>query len=358
MTFSKLSPTGPARKRKFARVLAVAAPALAAALVLAGCTPAGGNGNTNATSGSNAGSSSSDVNIVVIGGASDDSFFSSVKRGIDDAAKVVEAHGGKVTYLALQNYNNIGPDAAQLAKNALGQKPSLVAIPDWVPDSENPAIQSIVQAGIPVIIYNAGGMDAAKAVGALTYIGTDEYLAGVAGGEALGKAGVTKNICVNTVPGAQNLEDRCRGVADGLKKSGGTSTQLALAGSNYGNQTAVAQAIKAALTQDPSVNGLATVGGADDAAALDALNQANAVGKVKYVHFNVDTKILDAIKAGTATGSIDQQPYAQGFYTVSAGFQFVKYGVELPTKPILTGPLVINKDNVDKAISGAKAGVR
>ncbi|HEU4686918.1 MAG TPA: substrate-binding domain-containing protein, partial [Vicinamibacterales bacterium] len=269
-----------AAKRKF--FLGAVAPLAVAALALTACTPGGASPDASSTGGPVA---ATDINIVVIGGASDDSFFSSVKRGVDDAAKVVQANGGKVTYLALANYNNLGPDAAQLAKNALGQNPSVIAIPDWVPEAEEPAIEEIIASGIPVIIYNSGGMEAAERVGALTYIGTDEYLAGVAGGEALGEAGVKNNLCVNTVPGAQNLEDRCRGVADGLAKSGGTSEQLALAGSNYGNQTAVAQAIKAGLQQDPSIDGLVTVGGSDSAAALDALNQAGAAGTVNYVHF-------------------------------------------------------------------------
>lgn len=346
----------PTRKISRLRALALAAPAVVTALALAACTP--GGAKPDATSDGGGGDSAAGVNIVVIGGASDDTFFSSIKRGVDDATLAVKASGGKVTYLALQNYNNLGPDVAQLIKNALGQDPSAVLVPDWVPEAEDPAIKEVIAAGIPVIIYNAGGIEAAESVGALTYIGTDEYLAGVAGGEALSKAGVKKNLCVNTVPGAQNLEDRCRGVADGLAKSGGTSTQLALPASSFGNQTAVTQAIKAALQQDASVDGLSTVGGADSAAALDALDQAGASGTVKYVHFSLDARTLKAIKDGKALGAIDQQPYAQGFYAVAGAFQYVAYGIELPTKPILTGPLVIDIDNVDKAISGTEEGVR
>src|SRR5688500_9619811 len=44
------------------------------------------------------------ISIFVVGGKSDDPFWSKVKRGVDDAAKVVEANGGKVTWLGPQNY--------------------------------------------------------------------------------------------------------------------------------------------------------------------------------------------------------------------------------------------------------------
>jgi simple sugar transport system substrate-binding protein len=43
---------------------------------------------------------------------------------------------------------------------------------------------------------------------------------------------------------------------------------------------------------------------------------------------------------------------------VSALYGYIRWGLELPQKPILTGPAVISKDNVESAIAGAKAGVR
>jgi simple sugar transport system substrate-binding protein len=51
--------------------------------------------------------------IAVVGGKADDPFFAKVKKGIDDGTLVVQAHGGTVNYLMLQNYDNIGGDAAR-----------------------------------------------------------------------------------------------------------------------------------------------------------------------------------------------------------------------------------------------------
>lgn len=354
MVVSKLAVS---RLTRRTRLVAIAAPLIVAGLALAGCTPAGEATGGDASQ-APAGDSAAGVNIVVIGGASDDIFFSTVKRGVDDAAKVVEANGGKVTYLALQNYNNLGPDVAQLIKNAAGQNPSAIVVPNWVPEAEDPALKEVIDSGVPVVIYNAGGVESADNLGALTYIGSDDYLAGVAAGEALGEAGVKKNLCVNTVPGAQNLENRCAGVADGIGKSGGTSEQLALPASSFGNQTAVSQAIKAAIQQDSAVDAIVTAGGSDVAAAVDALNQAGVAGDLDYIAFDLNATTLDAVKSGTATAAVDQQPYAQGYYAVSAAFQHTAWGIDLPSRPILTGPALVTADNVDKAISGTDAGVR
>jgi ribose/xylose/arabinose/galactoside ABC-type transport system permease subunit len=44
-----------------------------------------------------------------------------VKRGAEDAGKVVTAQGGIVTWLAPQNYDNLGVDAAELNRQAIAQ---------------------------------------------------------------------------------------------------------------------------------------------------------------------------------------------------------------------------------------------
>ena len=102
------------------------------------------------------------------------------------------------------------------------------------------------------MMFNAGGIEKAKELGALNFIGSDEYLAGKAGGEYFAKNGATNVICVNTVPGAANLEARCKGVIDGMTEAGEAAEQLPLPPTSFGNPTAVAEAIKAALLKDDS----------------------------------------------------------------------------------------------------------
>jgi simple sugar transport system substrate-binding protein len=96
--------------------IAIAALAVAG-LILTGCS-SGSTSTPQADSGASAPAPSGPVSIFVVGGKSDDPFWSKVKRGVDDAAKVVEANGGKVTWLGPQNYDNLGPDAAKLISSS------------------------------------------------------------------------------------------------------------------------------------------------------------------------------------------------------------------------------------------------
>ena len=147
------------------------------------------------------------ANIFVVGGKADDPFWSIVKRGAEDAGKVVAAQGGKVVWLAPQNYDNLGPDAAELIRQAIAQKADAIVAPDWVPAAQDPAFKAVKDAGIPFVVYNAGGIQAADRLGALNYVGAIDYKAGVAGGEYVGKHGSKTGVCVNSLPGAANIED-------------------------------------------------------------------------------------------------------------------------------------------------------
>ena len=296
--------------------------------------------------------------IFVIGGKADDPFWSKVKKGADDAGLVAKATGGSVTWLGPQNYDNLGPDAAKLIRTALAQHPDAIIGLDWVPEAMDDALKEVVAAHVPLIIYNSGGMDTANKLGAINYVGSDEYVAGLGGGAYFGKNGAKNVLCVNTLPGATNTESRCKGIADGIAKNGGKSSQLPLPSSSFGNPTAVAEAIKAALLKDKTVDGLITISAGDANSAANGVGQAGLGDKVKLASFDMDETGLTRIKDGKQLFAIDQQPYLQGYLAVSLLNGFVNYGLDLPTKPVLTGPGIVSKDNVDATLAGAAAGAR
>jgi simple sugar transport system substrate-binding protein len=335
----------------------------AAATALAGCSSGSPTGDTSqataSTSGSTSAANSSGKNsIYVIGGKPDDPFWSAVKRGGEEAAKLVKGAGGSVTFLGPKTYDNLGPDAAKLTLTALSQNPSAIVVPDWVPDNQDDAIKQAVKQGVPVFIYNAGGVAAATKTGSMKYIGSDDYEAGKAGGIKFAEEGAKNILCVNTVPGAANSEARCDGISDGAKTKGAKSKQLPLPSSNFGNPSAVTQAIKGALLKDDTIDALVTIGVQDADSAAAAIDQASAGDKVKLGTFDLSDSQLSRIKSGKQLFAIDQQPYLQGFYAVSIANQYLSYGVLPPQNPLLTGPLLVTADNVAAAIAGTKAGVR
>ncbi len=298
------------------------------------------------------------ANIAVVGGKNDDAFWNLIKKGVDDARLVVDANGGKVNYLRLQTYDNFAPDVVQLIQTAISQKVDGLVIPNWVPEGEDPAIREAINAGIKVILMNAGGHEKAKELGAINYVGSDEYIAGVAGGDYFAKQGKNNVICVNTVPGAANQEARCKGVIDGITKAGGAGKQLPLPATSFGDATAVAEAIKATLLQDSKIDGVLTISAGDADSAAIGIMQAGKAETALLGTFDLNQSGLDRIKDGTQGFAIDQQPYLQALLAVTLLASAIDFGTDLPTAPLLTGPNIVDKSNIQTTLAGVAKGAR
>jgi simple sugar transport system substrate-binding protein len=195
-------------------------------------------------------------------------------------------------------------------------------------------------------------------LGALNYVGNEEYPAGLAGGEYFSAKGQKNVICVNTIPGAQNLEDRCKGISDGITKAGGKSTQLPLPSTSFGNATAVAEAIKAELLKDGTIDGVITISAGDADSAAIGIQQADKVKTVALGSFDMNEAGLTRIKDGTQSFAIDQQPYLQGYIAVSLLAAHIDFGNTLPTFPVLTGPGIVDSTNIEATLNGVAKGAR
>jgi len=298
------------------------------------------------------------ANIAVVGGSNDDAFWNKIKKGLDDATPAIKANGGSVNYLRLQNYDNFAPDVVQLIRTAISQKVDGLVIPDWVPEAEDPAIKDALKAGIKVILMNAGGADKAKELGAINYVGNEEYTAGFAGGEYYAKHGQKHVLCVNTLPGTANIEARCKGIADAMGKAGVKSEQLPLPSTSFGNATAVAEAIKATLLKDGTLDGVITISAGDADSAAIGIDQAGKTGKLSLASFDMNEAGLARIKDGKQTFAIDQQPYLQGFLATSILASAIDFGTSLPTFPVLTGPGIVDSSNIGPTLVGVSKGAR
>jgi simple sugar transport system substrate-binding protein len=298
------------------------------------------------------------ANIAVIGGSNDDAFWNIIKKGLDDATPAIVANGGSVNYLRLVNYDNFAPDVVQLIRTAISMDVDGIVIPDWVPEAEDPAIKEAIAAGITVILMNAGGADKAIELGAINYVGSDEYVAGVAGGEYFAGNGQKNVLCVNTLPGTANIEARCKGVIDGITGKGGAGAQLPLPSTSFGDATAVAEAIKATLLQDPTIDGVITISAGDADSAAIGVEQAGGTGKVMLGTFDLNQAGLDRVKGGTQLFAIDQQPYLQGYLATSLLASAIDFGTDLPTFPVLTGPGIVDASNIDATLAGVSKGAR
>jgi simple sugar transport system substrate-binding protein len=298
------------------------------------------------------------ADIAVVGGSNDDAFWNIIKKGLDDATPAIVANGGSVNYLRLVNYDNFAPDVVQLIRTAISMEVDGLVIPNWVTEAQDPAIKDAVAAGIKVILMNAGGAEKARELGAINYVGSDEYVAGVAGGEYFAEHGQKNVLCINTLPGTANIEARCKGVIDGITAKGGKGAQLPLPSTSFGDATAVAEAIKATLLQDETIDGVITISAGDADSAAIGISQAGKTETTKLGTFDLNQAGLDRVKGGTQLFAIDQQPYLQGFLATTLLASAIDFGTDLPTFPVLTGPGIVDASNIDATLAGVSKGAR
>lgn len=319
-----------------------------AALVLAvgGCSSSGGkqaqSGGANLGGSGKAGTPRYTV-AMVTHAAPGDTFWDLIQTG----AKAAAAKDN----IDLKYSND--PDAtkqASLIQNAIDSK--VDAIATTMPNTQalTPVIKNAVDAGIPVVMFNAGFSDWQQS-GAMMYFGQDESLAGRAAGQRLNQSGAKNVLCVVQFQGQVQLEQRCGAVKDAFS---GTTTKLYVNGSDL---TSVASDIQAKLQQDKSIDWVVTLGAPIALAAVQSVQQAQSSAKIGTFDTNAD--LVSAVQQGKVQWAIDQQPFLQGYLAVDSLWLYLNNGNVIGGgNAVLTGPAFIDKSNIDQVAKYAKRGTR
>ncbi|HVR67226.1 MAG TPA: sugar ABC transporter substrate-binding protein [Verrucomicrobiae bacterium] len=283
--------------------------------------------------------------VFVTHGQAADQYWSVVKKGVDDAGKQL---GVTTEYLAPETFDM--PAMVHLLEAAIASKPDglVVSIPDT--DALSGPVKNAVAAGIPVIVIDSGGSELSRSLGALLYMGQNEYDAGVAAGKRAAAIGVKHAVCANHEVGNISLDDRCRGFQDGLG-----SPVPVLQG--VMDPTEMKARILAHLNSNPDTDFILTVGSAGADPALAAVDEAGLSGKVKTGTFDLSPTILQAVDAGKMEWGIDAQQYLMGYVPVMM-FDLMKRYKLAPIEDYPTGPGFVTKADAATIVDLAKQGVR
>ena len=196
----------------------------------------------------------------------------------------------------------------------------------------------------------AKALDFYKQAGALTHFSSDEFLAGQQAGEKVQAAGGTKVLCVIQQAGSVALEDRCKGVKDKFPNT--ENIQV-----NGADDSAVTSSLQAKLSQDKAIDWVITLGAAQALDTIKAIPAAGSSAKVGTFDLNIDA--AQAIQDGKLQFSIDQQPYLQGYLSITQLYLYKKNGnIMGGGGPVLTGPSFVDKTNVDAVLPFIKKNTR
>lgn len=312
----------------------------------AACSSQGGaqeEQQTDSGGGTNSGAGPKLKMAMVTHAPAGDTFFDIIRKGADAAAA-----GNNVEY----TYSNDGDPTRQavLIENAVNAKPDALLVSVPAPEALKGAILKAKAAGIPVVGFNAG-RETYPDWGAMMYFGQDEAIAGRAAGERLKAEGAGKVLCVIQAQGQSQLEARCNGVREGF---GGEVENINVTGTDL---TSVRSTLESKLRQDTAITHVMTLGAPFALTAAQAKQTAGS--KATVVTFDTNAELVSKIESGEISWAVDQQPYLQGYMSVTAAAFYLRNGNTLGGgKEVLTGPSFIDKSNIANVSKYAKAGTR
>jgi len=343
---------GPSRRKLLEGAGLFSATAAASALIAA-CTS---SSTSSATPTAGASSSSAAAKAVVgnfpatpawqfwfVNHVTTNLFFVPTQNGMADAAKLLglpgPKWGGSTTSSATQMVSYLN--------TAIAAKANGIATTVITATSFTAPVGNAMNAGIPVISYNADGVvnNGVATIGTnrLCYVGQALYNSGVAMGNRIKSLVPTPGEVVIFIatPGSGNIQPRYDGAVSVLKPAGYTVKEVAT-----GALTSQESAAEKAFL----VGAKSTLKGAFavDAGSTELLGPALAgVGlKIPAGGFDLTPGTLTAINNGQLNFTIDQNPYLQGFLPVLYLYLFNLTGGLVSPPNTDTGLTFVTKSNV------------
>jgi simple sugar transport system substrate-binding protein len=340
---------GPSRRRLLEGAGLFSATAAASALIAACSSSSSSGASPTSTAKEAAGNfpTTPKWKFTFVNHVTDNAFFTPTQYGFQDAAALLGIDTPAWTgALSTQPTNSTMLSAfnAAVTAGSPGIATTVVSATAFVAP-----INSALQAGVPVVTYNANGSTNNPTNG-LAYIGQELFISGQAVGTRLASLMKKGDTAVGFIsqPGSLNIQPRMDGATQALEAAG----MKVLAGNkgiNTGaSATQEAQVLPQYLQSHGSqIQGAFAVDGGDTALLGTSLAKYNLVGKVHAGGFDLEPQTLTAIKAGQIDFTIDQQPYLQGFLPTLYLYLWQLSGGLIAPPETNTGLKFVTKSNVD-----------
>jgi simple sugar transport system substrate-binding protein len=270
-------------------------------------------------------------------------FFTPTQYGAEDACKLLGTD-----YQWTGSKDSIVAEMVNATKTAITGKADGLGIAVVDKDAFNGPVNQALDAGIPVVSYNADGARDDPGTNRLAYIGQGLYESGYElGRRALEKIDSGDVAGFIATPGQLNIQPRIDGAAQAIKDSGRPINFTPVA--TNADITKGQSIIDAYAQGHPNLAGMLAV----DAGSTQSVGQVvdkyqmRSKGLKVAGGFDLVPETLAGIKKGSLDYTIDQQPYLQGFLPILALYLYKISGGLLYPPETNTGLLFVTKDGVE-----------
>jgi simple sugar transport system substrate-binding protein len=335
---------GAVTRRRLFKGTGLASATLAASALLSACTS--DDNKSSASAGGTAGDfpSTPKWKFVFVNHVTTNPFFTPTQYGAQDACALLNCE-----FQWTGSKDSIVGEMVNATNSAISAKADGIALAVVDKSAFNEPVNKALDAGIPVVSYNADGAKDDPGTNRLAYIGQGLYESGFQLGQRALASGLESGDVVGFIatPGALNIQPRIDGASDAIKQSG-KPIKFTAVGTN-------ADVTKGLSIIDAYAQGHKNLAGmlAVDAGSTQAVGQVVDKYKMRDAGlkvaggFDLVPATLTSIQKGSLDYTIDQQPYLQGFLPVLALYFYKLSGGLVFPSETNTGLLFVTKDNVN-----------
>lgn len=248
-----------------------------------------------------------DEKYVMVTFQSGSDYWKRALKGFEDAANALNV---SVEYRGATQYDV--HEQITVLEQVIAQKPNGIAISAIEANKLAPTINKAIKAGIPVVLFDSG----APASKAPTFIGTDNYNAGVIGAQEMGELlGNKGEVGVVTLPNQLNHQQRIRGFTDTIEKNY-PGIKIVEVEDGKGNELVSNQKAVSLLDKYPELKGIFVTEAHGGIGVGNAVSSMKRNKQVKIVSFDADKQTLDMIKDGTISATLAQGTWKMGYWSM------------------------------------------
>ncbi|BEL06193.1 sugar ABC transporter substrate-binding protein [Actinoplanes sichuanensis] len=280
--------------------------------------------------------------FVFINHVTTNPFFTPTQYGAEDACKLLGC-----SFQWTGSANSVVAEMVNATNTAISGKADGLAVAVVDKTAFKTPLDNALDAGIPVVSYNADGAREDPGTNRLAYIGQGLFESGYALGQrALTQVQSGEVAGFIATPGQLNIQPRIDGAQQAFTDAGGAVKFTAVA--TNADITKGLSIIDAYAQGHPGLAGLLAV----DAGSTQSIGQVvkkydlRSKGLKVAGGFDLIPETLASIKSGDLDYTIDQQPYLQGFLPVLYLYLYKISGGLLSPPQTNTGLLFVTKDNV------------
>lgn len=281
---------------------------------------------------------------IAVLGLENNPFWIPVKEGAFQAAEELKKHNCRVDWIVPAGESHVASVFGTAIESAVVQ--GYDAIATVAGDSGIvPFINRAVDGGVPVATFNSETETENRR---LFFVGADLYRQGQVAGEHMGKllGGEGKVAVITGFFSVEAHELRRKGFLDKLKEE---APEIEIVG-EVENQDRAKDAYDQTrdfLSAHPDLAGLYITAGGPFGAAK-AIEDAGKGGAVKVISYDFVDETMEFVRKGVITGTIGQNPFAQGHDPAVRLYNYLAAGVVPTGGKLLTRADFVTRDNLDQ----------